>query len=62
MLIEPVFISRREECLPNKLVSIYQKVSPLQTIEEKALSQQPSPPAEVAGVFPHTAEGKQFVR
>lgn len=45
MLIEPVFISRREECLPNKLVSIYQKVSPLQTIEEKARSVTAAQPA-----------------
>lgn len=33
-----MFISWREECLPNKLVSIYQKVSPFQTIEKKARS------------------------
>lgn len=44
MLIEPVFISWREDCLPNKLVNMYQKVNLFQAIEKKAHSVTPSQP------------------
>lgn len=36
MLIEPVFISWREDRLPNKLVNMYQKVNLFQAIEKKS--------------------------
>jgi len=55
MLIEPVFISRREECLPNKLGNIYPTASLLRAIEKKAPPQLPAHPAVPALVL-HGAE------
>lgn len=62
MLIEPVFISWREDRLPNKLVNTYQKAALFQAIGKKAACVAAAQPARgAAAVLPHVAEAKQFV-